>query len=208
MNLPQVGDVGHVRHLDIVSKWNISALIHCALNIWHRDWCKRHLKVYKEVKGTHDFLIVPCEESGFGIGAGESLASKGTVITPWENYMKLCHAGKAEVWIFDPKFTEAERDKVVEYWMKNCKGTAYDYKGILSILWKVMFSSFSDKVRQSESRFWCTEALAVSLRSVRDVLQARFATPMHIEQCCGWLARPERMQTTLWLRFCEREDEA
>ena len=204
--VPAIGDVGHVRHMH----WwpPISGMIHFALNKWHRSWCRRHIKQYKEVLGTHDFIVVPCKESKYDRGAGESLAAKGTVITPWEVYLERIKSGECEVWIFDTGFTWPERCKCVEWWGTNCLGKSYDWRAIKNLLLKIMFSSFSDKLKDGKFAFFCTESVQRTLEQVKNVYQCKHATPMHTEQVAGMLSRKDGTYTSLTLKFKAGKDGA
>jgi hypothetical protein len=197
--LPVIGDVGHCKHLTF---WPpICKLIHYQLNKGHRDWCTRHVKLYKEVLGTHDFTFMPCKESVYGIGVGESLAGKGTVITPYEQYLDEAAKGKLEFWVFNTGFTLEERKICVDWWMENCLGSDYDWPDILDIFWKITKGKFSYSRQHPKLPWFCSESVAAMLRQVNDVYQTSCPTPMRTEQIAGWLSRPDEMYTSLWLRF-------
>ena len=206
------GDVWHVKSHGKTGRFLRS--YRWGMNKWMKRLCKKNGWDFVEVWGNHDGLVIPRSSSKYGFLIGEAL-SRGSVLTPLEDYIEAMEQGFKEVRVYRPLSAIVAPDEAIwasHNWMNHIKGSGYNWLAFPRLLIKSMFMDWADskyailrKIGNSRAGVewdnWCTEGDARAYSDYspprKDLWQTKNPTPMTTEQVAGDLPHKIGKKVTL-----------
>jgi len=210
--LARPGLVFHVWGNLPIDNWIIDAEM-----VWQRRICHElGVPFVIDPWGCHDGLIVQSLQDG-GLYVGESLASKGSVMTPLESYCAKINNCTRKVRLFEIiGITTSQELDISREWQIKVKGRPYNYLAFADLAYKSFCADWSEIVptnwyERIMKRIgdhaagvhwadWCTEGVRDACEILKpdiDIFQYSNPTPLTTEHVAGLLPRKLEMKTTL-----------
>ena len=110
---------------------------------------------------SHDALAVT-DDAGF-LRFGDCLwghKATASTIAEWE---AGCYHDGDSVLVLRPVGASSEDgERAASYWLAKIEGRSYDWWSVVQIGIKAIFGQLSERIDNSEAKFWCTEGCAES----------------------------------------------
>lgn len=168
----QTGDILLVKNFTFLG-WLIGSAFRANSPIsWHGKSAKRpsgHNGIISRYKG--ELVVFEAEPRGF-------------IATPLKRYLTMVQQGKCEIKIarFPGGLSDIQKQQIEDFCILKL-GDGYDYKAYVSLIWRSVLRLPHILAIQSESRFYCTEAVATAYAFIgRNIFKDKFSSPFTVEK--------------------------